>query len=61
MYIMGSFIDYKRKKLDAKCWHRGRPKVHLTTHQQTLTTGPYGNTYKVDEVSPEVVIGGFRT
>ena len=31
----------------------------LTTRQQTLTTGPYGNTCEADEVSPEVAIGGL--
>jgi hypothetical protein len=35
----------------------------LAMHQQTLTIGPYGNTYEedeveADEVSPEVAIGG---
>jgi hypothetical protein len=30
----------------------------LIAHQQTLTTGPFGNTCEVDEVSPEVAIGG---
>jgi hypothetical protein len=31
-----------------------------TTHQQTLTTGPFGNTCEADEVSPEVAIGGLQ-
>jgi hypothetical protein len=33
----------------------------LTTHQQALTTGPFGNTCGADAVSPEVAIGGCRT
>jgi hypothetical protein len=33
----------------------------LTTHQQALTTGPFGNTCEADAVSPEVAIGGCRT
>jgi hypothetical protein len=33
----------------------------LTTHQQSLTTGPFGNTCKADAVSLEVAVGGFRT
>jgi hypothetical protein len=33
----------------------------LTTHQQALTIGPFGNTCEVDAVSPEVEIGGSRT
>jgi hypothetical protein len=37
------------------------PGFTLTTHQQTLTIGPFGNTYKEDEVSPKVEIGGCRT
>jgi hypothetical protein len=32
----------------------------LTVHQQTLTTGPFGNTCEADEVSPEVAIGGLQ-
>jgi hypothetical protein len=32
----------------------------LTTHQQTLTTGPFGNTCEADEVSPKVAIGGLQ-
>jgi hypothetical protein len=44
------------------CWHRGRPRVQLLqVHQQTLTTGPFGNTCEADAVSPEVAIGGCRT
>jgi hypothetical protein len=30
---------------------------NITTDQQTLITGPLGNTCKEDEVSPEVAIG----
>jgi hypothetical protein len=30
-------------------------------HQQALTTGPFGNTYKVNAVSPEVAMGGCGT
>jgi hypothetical protein len=37
------------------------PGSTLTTHQQTLTTGPFSNTCKADAVSPEVAIGGCRT
>jgi hypothetical protein len=33
----------------------------LIAHQQALTIGPFGNTCEVDEVSPEVAIGGCRT
>ena len=33
----------------------------LKAHQQTLTTGPFGNTCEADAVSPEVEIGGCRT
>jgi len=33
----------------------------LTMHQQALTTGPFGNTYGENVVSPEVEIGGCRT
>jgi hypothetical protein len=33
----------------------------LIVHQQTLTIGPFGNTWEADEVSPEVAIGGCRT
>jgi hypothetical protein len=33
----------------------------LTTHQQALTIGPFGNTCEADAVSPEVAIGGCRT
>jgi hypothetical protein len=29
-------------------------------HQQSLTTGPFGNTCEVDEVSPEVAMGGLQ-
>jgi hypothetical protein len=27
---------------------------------RTLTTGPFGNTYDVDEVSPDVEAGGLQ-
>jgi hypothetical protein len=44
------------------CWHRGKTQGSaLTVHQQALTTGPFDNTCKVDEVSLEVAIGGCRT
>ena len=29
-------------------------------HQQALTTGPFGNTYEADAVSPEAVMGGLQ-
>jgi hypothetical protein len=41
---------------------QGQPQGSaLTTHQQALTTVPFGNTCKADAVSPEVAIGGCRT
>jgi hypothetical protein len=37
----------------------GIPSVQLLTmHQQILTTGPFGKTCEVDEVSPKVEIRG---
>jgi hypothetical protein len=32
----------------------------LTVHQQTLTIVPLSNTCEIDEVSPEVAIGGLQ-
>jgi hypothetical protein len=37
------------------------PRVTPRAHKQSLTTVPFGNTYEVDEVSPEVAMGGCRT
>ena len=37
---------------------RADPGFNATTmHQKTLTTGPFGNTCEVDEVSPKVEEG----
>jgi hypothetical protein len=37
------------------------PRFTPRAHQQALTTGPFGNTYEADAVSPEVAMGGCRT
>ena len=47
------------------CWHRGKTQGSMLQQctNKTLTTGPFGNTYEADEVSPEVearVVAGLK-
>ena len=36
------------------------PRFTPRAHQQSLTTGPFENTYEGDAVSPEVAMGGLQ-
>jgi hypothetical protein len=43
------------------CWHKGQTQGSTPrAHKQALTTGPFGNTCKVDAVSPEAVMRGLQ-